>query len=129
MFKKRSLLLPCKRYLVSSLFLARLLGINKFLLFQGILPYGKALKIQSCLLNLWMLEQKRLCATTFRVLEESFADGSVPSDANCLEYFQDLKTLEAEGRYDCVLNQLYLPRNEFLEINHDEYSTPDRSQL
>jgi hypothetical protein len=115
MFKKRSLLLPCKRYLFSSLFLGRLLGINKFLLFQGILLYSKALKIQSWLINLWILEQKRLCAIMFKVLEESFANGSVPSDDDCLEYFQDLKALEAEGRYDCVLNQL-VPKDEAVAL-------------
>ncbi len=51
----------------------------------------------------------------FKVLEESFANGSVPSDDDCLEYFQDLKALEAEGRYDCVLNQL-VPKDEAVAL-------------
>ena len=125
MFKNRPLFIPCRRYLVSSLFLSLLLGINKLLLFRGILPYSKALKIQSWLWGLWVLEQKRLCAVTFRVLEESFADGSVPLDEDCLEYFRDLKALEAEGRYEIVLNQLYLPRTESPEASCDPCSTPD----
>lgn len=92
------------------MFLARLLGWNKFLLFQEILPYKYALKVQSWLLQVWALEQKRLCHVTFRVLERSFAKGEIQQDEHVLEYFKDLKALSAEGRYDVVLNQLYPPR-------------------
>jgi hypothetical protein len=103
--------------------LSLLLGINKFLLFRGILPYGKALKIQSWVLDLWILEQKRLCTVTFKVLEESFADGSIPLDEDTLDYFQDLKALESEGRYEVVLNQLYLSRKTNQEIDCDDSTT------
>ncbi|WP_348256409.1 hypothetical protein [Leptolyngbya sp. PL-A3] len=97
------------------MFLAQLLGWNKFLLFRQILPYKYALKVQSWLLQVWALEQKQLCRVTFRVLERSFAEGEIPLDEDTLQYFKDLKSLEAEGRYNIVLHLLYIPRNKSLE--------------
>lgn len=32
-----------------------------------------------------------------------------------VEYFKDLKALEAEGRYNVVLHQLYIPRDKSQE--------------
>lgn len=80
MFKKHSLRLPCKRYFYISMFLAQLLGWNKFLLFRQILSYEYALKVQSWLLQVWALEQKRLCRVTFIVLERSLAEGEIILD-------------------------------------------------
>ena len=112
MFKKHSLRLPCKRYFYVSMFLAQLLGWNKFLLFQKILPYRYALKVQSWLLQFWASEQKRLCCVTFRVLERSFAKGEILLDPGTVEYFKDLKALKSEGRYDVILHQLYVPQDK-----------------
>lgn len=112
MFKRDSLRLPCRRYFYISMLLARLLGWNKFLLFRQILPYKYALKVQSWLLQAWALEQKRLCHVTFRVLERSFTEGEIVLDEATAEYFKDLKALEAEGRYNLVLHQLYVPRDK-----------------
>lgn len=128
MFKKRSLRFPCKRYFYISMFLAQLLGWNKFLLFRQILPYRHALKVQSWLLQIWTLEQKRLCHVTFEVLERSFAEGEISSDEDTLEYFKDLKALEAEGRYNVVLHQLYVPRDKFHE-DDSTCTTPGRDQI
>lgn len=97
------------------MFLARLLGWNKFLLFRQIPPYKYALKVQSCLLQFWALEQRRLCHVTFRVLERSFAEGEISLDEATAEYFKDLKALEAEGRYNVVLHELYVPRDKLQE--------------
>lgn len=124
MFKKHSLRLPCKRYFYVSMFLAQLLGWNKFLLFRQILPYKHALRIQSWLLEIWALEQKRLCCVTFKVLERSFAEGEISLDEDTLEYFSDLRALEAEGRYNVVLHQLYVPRDKSQE-NDDRCITFD----
>lgn len=123
MSSKLPLRLPCKRYLYISLFLAQLLGLNKFLLYRRLMPYQYALKIQSGLLQVWVWEQKRLCKITFRVLEESFATGEIPSDEDCLEYFRDLKALEAEGRYEVVLHQLYCSRKSSEELNKEFLSS------
>ncbi|KAM3116303.1 hypothetical protein [Phormidesmis sp. 146-33] len=112
----KSLKLPCKRYLLVSMLLAFFLGINKSLLFKRFLSYGRALKIQSWLLHLWQMEQKQLCAVTFRVLEHCFRSGEIDLDEDVLEYFKDLKAMEAEGRYNEVLHQLYVPRNK----SHEE---------
>lgn len=101
------------------MFLAQLLGWNKSLLFRQILPYKHALKVQSWLLQIWALEQQRLCHVTFRVLERSFAEGEIPLEEDTLEYFRDLKALEAEGRYNVVLHQLYVPRDKSPENNSD----------
>lgn len=98
------------------MFLAFLLGVNKFLLFKGILSYKRALKVQSWLYHLWQVEQKWLCNITFRVIQKSFRNGEIPLDEESLEYYRDLKALEAEGRYEIVLNQLYVSRNE----SHEE---------
>lgn len=109
-----------------SMFLAQLLGWNKLLLFRQILPYKYALKVQSWLLQVWVLEQKRLCNVTFRVLERSFAEGEIPLDDDTLEYYKDLKALESEGRYDVVLNLLYIPRNRSHESGGDECITSNQ---
>jgi hypothetical protein len=111
----KSLKLPCKRYFLISMLLAFWLGVNKFLLFKGFLSYRRALKIQSWLLHLWQMAQKRLCAVTFQVLEHCFRSGEIDLDADVLEYFKDLKAMEAEGRYNEVLHQLYVPRNKSKE--------------
>jgi hypothetical protein len=97
------------------MFLARLLGWNKFLLFRQVLSYEYALKVQSWLLQVWALEQKRLCRVTFMVLERSFAEGEITLDEDMVEYFKDLKALEAEGRYNVVLHELYIPRDKSQE--------------
>ena len=110
------------------MFLAQLLGWNKFLLFRQILPYKYALKVQSWLLQVWALEQKRLCNVTFRVLERSFAEGEISSDEDALEYFKDLKALEAEGRYNVVLHKLYVPRGKSYEYD-SRCTTPSRDQI
>ncbi len=99
------------------MFLAQLLGWNKFLLFRQILPYKHALKVQSWLLQIWALEQKRLCRVTFDVLERSFAEGEICLDEDTLEYFKDLRALEAEGRYEVVLYLLYVPRSKTQEAD------------
>lgn len=112
----KPLRLPCKRYFTVSMLIAFLLGINKSLLFKGFLSYKQALKVQSWLHHLWQTEQKRLCTITFQVLEQCFRDGEIPSEEDTLEYFKDLKALETEGRYDVVLEQLYVPRNK----SHEE---------
>jgi len=111
----KPLWLPCKCYFAVSMFLAFLLGVNKFLLFKGILSYKQALKVQSWLYHLWQAEQKWLCNITFRVIQKSFRNGEIPLDEETLEYYRDLKALEAEGRYEIILNQLYVPRSEFHE--------------
>jgi hypothetical protein len=108
------------------MFLGKLLGWNKFLLFQQILPYKYALKVQSWLLQLWALEQKRLCQVTFKVLERSFAAEEISWDEETLEYFKDLKSLEAEGRYEVVLHLLYVPRSKSLRgVGEPTTSDPD----
>lgn len=112
----KSLKLPCKRYFLISMLLAFWLGVNKSLLFKGFLSYRRALKIQSWLLHLWQMEQKQLCAVTFQVLEQCFRSGEIDLDEDVLEYFKDLKAMEAEGRYNEVLHQLYVPRNK----SHEE---------
>lgn len=122
----KSLKLPCKRYLLVSLLLAFWLGVNKFLLFKGFLSYRQALKIQSWLLHLWQMEQKQLCAVTFQVLEQCFRSGEIDLDDDALEYFKDLKAMEAEGRYNEVLHQLYVPRNKSQE-DSDRFTTFDCS--
>lgn len=108
----KSLKLPCRCYFLVSVLLAFFLGINKFLLLKGFVSYRRALKIQSWLLHLWLIEQKRLCAVTFQVLEQCFRSGEIDLDEDVLEYFKDLKAMEAEGRYNEVLHQLYVPRNK-----------------
>lgn len=121
----KSLKLPCKRYFLFSMLLAFLLGVNKFLLFKGFLSYRRALKIQSWLLHLWQMEQKQLCAVTFRVLEQCFKSGEIDLDEDVLEYFKDLKAMEAEGRYNEVLHQLYVPRNKAYQAS-DKCMAPDQ---
>lgn len=106
------------------MFLAFLLGVSKFLLFKGIFSYKRALKVQSWLYHLWQAEQKWLCNVTFRVIQKSFRDGEIPLDEEMLEYYKDLKALEAEGRYDIVLHQLYVPRDKSQE-NDDRCITFD----
>lgn len=93
------------------------------------MPYKYALEIQSWLLQFWTLEQRRLCHVTFRVLEQSFAEGEIPSDEDTLEYFGDLRALEAEGRYDVVLHQLYVPRDKSHEKNDGKCTTPEHDSI
>jgi hypothetical protein len=112
----KSLKLPRKRYFLILRLLAFWLGVNKFLLFKGFLSYRRALKIQSWLLHLWQMAQKQLCAVSFRVLEQCFRSGEIDLGEDVLEYFKDLKAMEAEGRYNEVLHQLYVPRNK----SHEE---------
>lgn len=66
-------------------------------------------------MQFWALEQRRLCHVTFRVLERSFAEGEISLDEATAEYFKDLKALEAEGRYNVVLHELYVPRDKLQE--------------
>ncbi|MEP1079413.1 hypothetical protein NDI52_28800 [Leptolyngbya sp. PL-A3] len=84
-------------------------------MFRQILPYKYALKVQSWLLQAWALEQKRLCHVTFQVLERSFTEGEIFLDEATAEYLKDLKALEAEGRYNVVLHELYIPRDKSQE--------------
>jgi hypothetical protein len=121
----KSLKLPCKRYFLISMLLAFWLGVNKFLLFKGVLSCRRALKIQSWLLHLWQMEQKQLCAVTFQVLEQCFRSGEIDLDEDVLEYFKDLKAMEAEGRYNEVLHQLYVPRNKAYQAS-DKCMAPDQ---
>lgn len=58
------------------------------------------------------MAQKQLCAVTFQVLEQCFRSGEIDLDEDVLEYFKDLKAMEAEGRYNEVLHQLYVPQNK-----------------
>lgn len=112
----KPLQLPCKRYFVTSILIAFLLGANKALLLKGFLSYGRALKVQSWLYHLWQTEQRRLCTITFRVLEQCFRDGEISLDEDTLNYFRDLKALEAEGRYDLILEQLYIPQKKLMRM-------------
>ncbi|GAB4367729.1 MAG: hypothetical protein Kow00121_06280 [Elainellaceae cyanobacterium] len=72
------------------------------------------------------MEQKQLCAVTFQVLEQCFRSGEIDLDDDALEYFKDLKAMEAEGRYNEVLHQLYVPRNKSQE-DSDRFTTFDCS--
>lgn len=71
------------------------------------------------------MEQKQLCAVTFRVLERCFKSGEIDLDEDVLEYFKDLKAMEAEGRYNEVLHQLYVPRNKAYQAS-DKCMIPDQ---
>lgn len=102
-----SLSLPCKRYKSMIIFIAVGLGINKWLMLHNLLAFPRAVRIQSWLMQFVLAEQRRLCRAHMKVLEESFASGELESDPANLEYFEDLRSLEAEGRYEAVLIQLY----------------------
>lgn len=102
-----SLSLPCKRYKFMIILIAVGLAINKWLMLHNLLALGQAVKVQSWLMQFVLAEQRLLCRAHMKVLEESFASGELESDPANLEYFEDLRSLEAEGRYEAVLIQLY----------------------
>jgi hypothetical protein len=83
------------------------LAINKWLMLHKLLALGRAVKVQTWLMQFVLAEQQLLCRAHMKVLEESFASGELESDPANLEYFEDLRSLEAEGRYEVVLIQLY----------------------
>ena len=83
------------------------LAINKWLMLHNLLALGRAVKVQSWLIQFVLAEQRLLCRAHMKVLEESFASGELESDPANLKYFEDLRSLEAEGRYEAVLIQLY----------------------
>jgi hypothetical protein len=97
------------------------LAINKWLMLHNLLALGQTVKIQSWLMQFVLAEQRLLCQAHMKVLEESFASGELESDPANLEYFEDLRSLEAEGRYETVLIQLY--QLDKLMDEHAQYDT------
>lgn len=71
------------------------------------LAFDQAVQIQTWLINRIHAEQKYSCRVHLKVLEVCFASGDIPSTPSCLEYFQDLRSLYVEGRYEAMLIQLY----------------------
>lgn len=71
------------------------------------LVFDRAVQIQSWLIARIHAEQKHSCHIHLRVLETCFALGDIPSLPSTLAYFQELKSLYAEGRYETMLIQLY----------------------
>lgn len=103
----KPLFLPCKRYRWMIVFISQGLAINKWLMLHNWLAFDRAVKVQSWLMEFVLAEQRRLCQAHMRVLEDCFASGELDSDPETLEYFEDLRSLEAEGRYETVLMQIY----------------------
>jgi hypothetical protein len=103
----KSLAGPCKRYKQVTLLLAQGLGLNKWMMLHGWISFGLAVKIQSYLMAWVIDEQKHLCEAHMQVLGECFATGELASTPENLDYFQDLQTLQNEGRYETVLIQIY----------------------
>lgn len=119
----KSLAIPCKRYKWVVLLLARGLGINKWLMLHGWLPFERAVKAQSWLMGLILIEQKRLCDAHMQILTECFATGELDSTFENLDYFQNLQALHSEGRYETVLIQIYqLDRKSDSSLSHYQNS-------
>jgi hypothetical protein len=103
----KSLFLPCERCAWICQLLGYGLAANRLLMQQNLLRLNQAVKIQTWLIKQIYAEQGRLCRTHIRVLKDCFNSGEIPSTPNMLEYFHDLLSLEAEGRYESFLIQLY----------------------
>ncbi|MBD2090619.1 hypothetical protein H6F67_12215 [Microcoleus sp. FACHB-1515] len=98
--------------------------INRWLLEHEWLAFDRAVQIQSWLIAQIHAEQKYSCRVHLKVLESCFASGDIPSLPNMLEYFQELRCLYDEGRYETMLIQLYqLDRSDHLDDVEDDTST------
>lgn len=88
-------------------FWGRGIAINRWLMEHEWLAFDRAVQIQTWLIVRIHYEQKYSCRVHLKVLESCFASGDIPSLPSTLEYFQDLRSLYAEGRYETMLIQLY----------------------
>jgi len=88
-------------------FWGRGIAINRWLMEHEWLAFDRAVQVQSWLIGRIHDEQKYSCQVHLRVLEACFAAGDIPSLPSTLEYFQDLRSLYDEGRYEAMLIQLY----------------------
>lgn len=88
-------------------FWGRGLATNRWLMEHNWLSFDRAVQVQTWLIERIHAEQKHSCQVHLRVLAGCFASGDLPSPSPHLEYFRDLRSLYAEGRYDTMLNQLY----------------------
>lgn len=101
------LFLPCKRCAWICQLLGYGLAANRLLMQRNLLRFNQAVKVQTWLIKQIHAEQGRLCRIHIRVLEDCFDSGEIPSTPDMLEYFHNLLSLEAEGRYESFLIQLY----------------------
>jgi hypothetical protein len=107
-FKDRPLLLPSKRYIAMTLMLAQILKLNRKVYGWNLLSLQHAIQLERWFLQRWEREKKKLCYSSMKALEQSFAEGSLPSsDRAAVDYFLDLRALEGEGHHNQVLNELY----------------------
>lgn len=102
-----SLALPCKRYKWMLLTIAKGLGLNKWLMLRQWISLRHAIRIQSLLMRWVVAEQKRLCEAHMQVVMKCLASGELESTPEILDYFEDLRALQREGRYEAVLFQIY----------------------
>jgi hypothetical protein len=106
-FKDKPLLLPSKRYIAITLTLAQILKLNRKIYDWNLYSLQQAVQIEQWFLHGWEREKERLCHASMKALEQSFAQGSLPTDPAAIEYFLDLRALEFEGHHNQVLNDLY----------------------
>lgn len=83
------------------------IAVNRWLMEHDWLAFDRAVQIQTWLIARIHAEQKHSRHVHLQVLETCFASGDIPSLPSTLEYFQELKSLYAEGRYETMLIQLY----------------------
>jgi hypothetical protein len=87
--------------------IAKGLGLNKWLMLHQWISLRHAVTLQSLLMQWVAAEQKHLCKAHMQVLVECFATGELESTPEILDYFEDLRVLQHEGRYETVLSQIY----------------------
>lgn len=105
-------------------FWGRGIAINRWLMEHEWLAFDRAVQIQSWLIDRIHAEQKHSCRVHLWVLETCFASGDIPSLPSTLAYFQGLRSLYAEGRYETMLIQLYqLDRLDHVDDIEDDTST------
>jgi hypothetical protein len=88
-------------------FWGRGLAVNRWLMEHEWLAFDRAVQIQTWLIARIHAEQKYSCRVHLKVLESCFAAGEIPSIPSTLEYFEELRSLYEEGRYETMLIQLY----------------------
>jgi hypothetical protein len=107
-------------------FWGRGLAMNRWLMEHEWLTFDRAVQIQTWLIDRIHAEQKYSCQVHLQVLEVCFAAGDIPSLPSTLAYFQELRSLYAEGRYEMMLIQLYqLDR----ENEMDDVRKPGQSKV
>ena len=105
--RNRKVKLSSKRYVAYTTALSWVLRFNKKIYALKLASLQQAVQIEQWFLQGWEGEKKRLCRTSMRALEQSFAEGSLLAEPDVVGFFLDLQALEDEGHYNQVLNELY----------------------